>query len=62
MNSAKGQTAFVYSGAPVWNSLPLCIKEARSIDIFQEGLKEHIFMIGEFSLLIDCFSDAFLFS
>ena len=48
MNSAKGQTAFVYSGAQVWNSIPLRINEARSIDIFQEGLKEHIFMIGDF--------------
>ena len=62
MNSVKGQTAFVYSGAEVWNSLPLCIKEARSIEIFQERLKEHIFMIGDFLLLIDCISDAFLFS
>ena len=48
MTSAKGQTAFVYSGAQVWNSLPLCIKEARSVDIFQERLKEHIFVIGDF--------------
>ena len=31
MNSAKGQTAFVYSGAQVWNSLPLRIKEARQL-------------------------------
>ena len=44
MNSAKGQRAFVYSGAQVWNSLPLRIKEARPIDIFQKRLKEHIFM------------------
>ena len=43
MNSAKGQTAFVYFGTQVWNNLPLRIKEARSIDIFQERLKEHIF-------------------
>ena len=49
MNSAKGQTAFVYSGAQVWNRLPLRIKEARSIDIFQERLKEHIFMIEDIS-------------
>ena len=34
MNSVKGQAAFVYFGAQVWNSLPLCIKEARSIEIF----------------------------
>ena len=33
MNSAKVQTALVYSGAQVWNSLPLRIKGARSIDI-----------------------------
>ena len=56
-NSAKGQTAFVYSGPQVWNSLPLRIKEARSIDIFQERLNEHIFT----TLLINCISDAFLF-
>ena len=42
MNSAKGQTAFVYSGAHVWNNLLLHPKEAQSIDIFQERLKEHI--------------------
>ena len=48
MNSAKRQTSFVYSGAQVWNSLPLRIKEARSIEILQERLKEHIFMIGDF--------------
>ena len=47
MNSAKGQTAFVYSGGQVWNGSRLCIKEARSIDIFQERLKEHIFMIED---------------
>ena len=47
MNSAKGQTAFVYSGAQVWNSLPLRIKEASSIDMFQERLKEHSFMIED---------------
>ena len=47
MNSGKGQTAFVYSGAQVWNSLPLRMKEAQSIDIFQERLKEHIFMIED---------------
>ena len=45
MNSVKGQTEFVYSGAQVWNSLPLCIKEARSIEIFQDRPKEHIFVI-----------------
>ena len=61
IKSAKGQTSFVYSGAQVWNSLPLRIKEARSIEIFQERLKEHIFMTGDFWLLIDCISDAFLF-
>ena len=27
MNSRKGQTAFMYSGEQVWNSLPLHIKE-----------------------------------
>ena len=47
MNSADGQTAFAHSGAQVWNSLPLRIKEARSTDIFQERLKEHIFMIED---------------
>ena len=47
MNSAKGQIAFVYSGAQVWNGLPLRIKEVRSIDILQEILKEHIFMIED---------------
>ena len=26
ISSAKAQTLFVYSGAQVWNSLPLCIK------------------------------------
>ena len=47
INSAKGQIAFVYSGAQVWNSLPLRIEEARSIDMFQKRLKEHIFMIED---------------
>ena len=47
INSAKRQTAFVYSGAQVWNNLPLRIKEARTIDIFQEKLKEHIFIIED---------------
>ena len=42
MNSAKGQTAFVYSGGHVWNNLPSHLKEAQSIDIFKERLKEHI--------------------
>ena len=42
MNSAKGQTAFVYSGAHVWNNLPSHLKEAQSVDIFQDRLKEHI--------------------
>ena len=42
MNSAKGQTAFVYSGPHVWNNLPSHLKEAQSTDIFQERLKEHI--------------------
>ena len=42
MNSAKGQTAFVYSGAHMWNNLPSHFKEAQSIDIFKERLKEHI--------------------
>ena len=41
MNSAKEQTAFVYCGAQVWNSLPLHIKEARSIDTFQGRQKTH---------------------
>ena len=39
MNPAKGQTALI--------CVPLCIKEARSIDIFHERLKEHIFMIED---------------
>ena len=47
MNSAKEQTTFLYSGVQGWNSLPLRIREARSVDIFQERLKEHIFMIED---------------
>ena len=47
INSPKGQTAFVYSDAQVWNILPLRIKEAQSIDIFPERLKGHIFMIED---------------
>ena len=36
MNTSKGQTAFVYLGAQVWNSLPLHIREAQSISLFPE--------------------------
>ena len=47
MNSFKGQSAFVCSCAQVLNSLPLHKKEARSIDIFEERLKEHILTIDD---------------
>ena len=48
MNSAKGHTALLYSSGQVLSSLPLHIKEVQSIEIVQERLKEHIFMIGDF--------------
>ena len=43
MNSAKGQTSFVYSGAQVRNSLPLRIKEARSIENIPRKIKRTYF-------------------
>ena len=42
MKTAKGQTAFVFSGAQVWNKLPTHIKQAQSIHTFQERLKEYL--------------------
>ena len=53
MKSAKGQTAFVYSGAEIWNSLPLRIKEARSIDLFQERLKNIFSRFSRLRILND---------
>ena len=42
MKTAKGQTAFVFFGAQVWNNLPTHIKQAQSIHTFQERLKEYL--------------------
>ena len=39
MKTAKDQTAFVFSGAQVWNNLPT---QAQSIHTFQERLKEYL--------------------
>ena len=42
MKTAKGQAAFVFSGAQVWNKLLTHIKQAQSIHTFQERLKEYL--------------------
>ena len=42
METAKGQTVFVFSEAQVWNNLPTLIKQAQSIHTFQERLKEYL--------------------
>ena len=36
MKTSKGQTAFVFSGAQVWNNLPTHLKQAQSIRTFQK--------------------------
>ena len=47
----KGDCAFSYSGPSVWNSLPLHIRNATTIDTFKSALKTHLFNLQEFDYL-----------
>ena len=35
-----GFKSFSYYGAKLWNSLPICVKKSKNVDIFKECLKE----------------------
>ena len=43
----KGDRAFSYSGPSVWNSLPLHIRNATTIDTFKSALKTYLFNLQE---------------
>ena len=42
MNTSKGQTRFVYSGAVASNHLPVSLKSYESLDNFQRNLMKHV--------------------
>ena len=42
VRTSKGQSSFVFSGASIWNELPTQVKQAQSIDSFDEKLKEYL--------------------
>ena len=44
----KGDRAFSYFGPSVWNSLPLHIRNATTIDTFKSALKIYLFNLQEF--------------
>ena len=43
----KGDRAFSYFGPSVWNSLPLHIRNAATIDTFKSALKTYLFNLQE---------------
>ena len=43
----KGDRAFSYCGPSVWNSLPLHIRNATTIDTFKSALKAYLFNLQE---------------
>ena len=43
----KGDRAFSYFGPSVWNSLPLHIRNATTIDTFKSALKTYLFNLQE---------------
>ena len=48
----KGDRAFSYFGPSVWNSLPLHIRNASTIETFKSALKDYLFNLQEFDQLI----------
>ena len=42
-SKTKGDHAFFYFGLSVWNSLPLHIRNATTIDTFKSALKTYFF-------------------
>ena len=48
----NGDRAFSYFGPSVWNSLPLHIRDATTIDTFKSALKTYLFNLQESDWLI----------
>ena len=48
----KGDRAFSCFGPSVWNSLPLHIRNASTIETFKSALKDYLFNLQEFDQLI----------
>ena len=42
MRTLKGQTSFAFPGAQIWNNLPEYLKRAKSIESFQEKVKQYM--------------------
>ena len=40
-----GQRSITYQGIKVWNTLPNEIKEAQSVEVFKQKLKDYLFEI-----------------
>ena len=50
----KGDRAFYYFGPSVWNSLPLHIRNATTIDTFKSALKTYLFNLQESDICLIC--------